>query len=102
MCWFRLYINGIDWKGNDVSYQEIGGQITMTCSGDEYSLLLMALGMAAGSAHKINHDMGYRILDLANTLNSGNPHWRPYLVTGADLKIDVRAFIESVAKQGGW
>jgi hypothetical protein len=48
---------------------------------DTHSLLLLALGYAAGAAMKHGqNDLYRRFLQLANDINRGNPNYVPYEV----------------------
>ncbi len=58
-------------------------------SSDNFDRLLFALGYAGGCAVKDGDLAKFRsLLQLANAINEGNPHWRPYnvdLEVAADL-----------------
>lgn len=50
-------------------------------NGDDHDLLLIALGMATGTAMRDgNSALANHLLRLANTINADNPHWTPYAV----------------------
>lgn len=53
---------------------------TFTLSGEEFDLLLTALGLGAGTAVKSNPVLYRAIIRLENRVNEGNPHWTPYEV----------------------
>lgn len=63
-----------------------GGRVVIDISGDEYTLLLLALGVATGKASMPDRarDLPGALMDhflrLANSINEGNPNWTPYLV----------------------
>ena len=59
-------------------YAEVGDTVVLTMSRDDYNLLLLALGMAAGREN--DRDRFTAALALANRLNDGNPSWKPYKV----------------------
>lgn len=53
-----------------------------TLEDDDFTLLLIVLGMASGAAYdKTNKAMFHSIIELANTINKDNPDWTPYNIT---------------------
>ncbi|MGH9665554.1 MAG: hypothetical protein ACRD9L_14105 [Bryobacteraceae bacterium] len=54
-------------------------KLTIELSRDEFELLLLALGIAAGSA-AASPALFKDLLRLANAVNRNNPAWRPYEV----------------------
>ena len=62
-----------------MSYREEDGQVILTMSKHEYSILLMTLGIGA-VALEPEHPMLSRVFNLLNTLNEGNPNYTPYQV----------------------
>lgn len=57
------------------------GNIVLTMTRDEYSLLLLQLGYALGALSKENslpRELMNQALKLVNSLNEGNPNWKPY------------------------
>jgi len=63
-----------------VSYSEKDGQVTLTMSREDFSNLLMILGIAAGSLGP-ESPMLARVFNLVNRLNQGNPNYTPYQVS---------------------
>ncbi len=57
--------------------EEERDKVTIELSGGEFSLLIFALGIAAGSAQGLR----MHLIDLANTVNKNNPRWIPYEVS---------------------
>jgi hypothetical protein len=54
-------------------------EYTFTLTRDQYDQLLIALGMAAGTAHSQNNKhLFMSLLRLANEINKNNPNWQPY------------------------
>jgi len=55
--------------------------MTFELSREDYQTLLLALGMAAGTASREGDDRLFRAFTrLANTVNKDNPDWTPYEV----------------------
>jgi hypothetical protein len=51
-------------------------EYTFTLTRDQYDQLLIALGMAAGTAHgQGNRKLFIGLLRLANEINKNNPNW---------------------------
>jgi hypothetical protein len=65
-------------------YSRQNDDVTLVMPVDEFELLLMALGYAAGAAHR-DHDqhLFWRWIKLANSINRGNPQYRPYEIDDA-------------------
>ncbi len=62
-----------------MGFKQEGQTITLTCTRDDYDLLLIGLGIANGSAmHAGNRALSRTFFGLINRLNEGNPHFRPY------------------------
>lgn len=58
------------------------GNVVITLNRQDYDSLLLCLGYAIGGATKDNAlDIANVFLRLANTVNQGNPDWRPYATT---------------------
>ncbi len=57
-----------------LGYSREGDTVVLRMHLEDYNRLLMTLGFAAG-AGGLNM---FNVLDLANRLNRGNPHWTPY------------------------
>jgi hypothetical protein len=55
--------------------------VQITLSADQFTSLLLAIGVATGSAcMKDNQAMAEGFIELANAVNDGNPSWNPYIV----------------------
>ncbi len=67
-------------------YTEDNGNVVITISHGDYTLLLLALGYALGAAMKTNDlpSFAQSFLRLSNTINDGNPDWEPYFVPDPD------------------
>ena len=53
----------------------------ISLSREDFESLLLALGMATGLCFREGQErMAYRIVQLTNTINAGNPGYRPYNV----------------------
>jgi hypothetical protein len=65
-----------------MGYSREGDVVTVRMTADQYSSVIMALGIAAGQASKDSDDRGpfHFWLRLANAISDGNPEWRPYAV----------------------
>jgi hypothetical protein len=62
------------------------GNVVLRMTAEDYYMLLMALGMATGSAAKNGQDTKPWI-ELVNKLNEGNPDFVPYTMEeGKDVK----------------
>jgi hypothetical protein len=55
------------------------GKVSIEITDAEFTMLLLALGFAAGST-KDDWDLKIRILSLLNSVTEGNPDFRPYAV----------------------
>jgi hypothetical protein len=65
-------------RENDRIYIELSAQ--------QFEVLLLGLGMAAGCAAKDNPGLFRSLLRLANAVNEGNPEWMAYRAEdGGDL-----------------
>ncbi len=62
-----------------LGYSSDGDLVTLTMVADDYSSLLLALGMAA-VAIRDGDKLNWVFIALANRLNVGNPNWTPYAV----------------------
>lgn len=60
---------------NDLGYSQEHGVVVLRLTPEDYSLLLVALGMATGS---LVPEQMRTMLDLVNRINAGNPNFRPY------------------------
>ena len=55
------------------------GTVIITLTHADYDKLLLCLGYASGSAMKEQeYTIADSFLELANSVNQGNPQWRPY------------------------
>lgn len=65
-----------------MSYSESSdGQVTLTMSREDYDRLLICIGASVGLALQGKGQLGKKIvIELANRLNQGNPHYFPYQV----------------------
>ncbi len=64
-----------------MAFRREGDDIYLKLTADQYDMVLVALGMAAGLAARENHPKGYRCwLRVADEINEGNPQWQPYNV----------------------
>lgn len=62
-----------------MSYREENGQIVLTMSREDYDVVLLRLGMAAGLAmSRYGAEHLNRHLATLNRLNEGNPNYTPY------------------------
>ncbi len=52
--------------------------MTFELGQDDFDTLLLALGVASGSASRQNITLARRFLRLANTINKNNPNWISY------------------------
>lgn len=52
-------------------------RVHIALSEDDFGLLMLALGIAAGSS-KDNPALCKSVIKLANTINKDNPNWTPY------------------------
>lgn len=61
------------------------GRIHLDISLDDYQLLMLTVGIAAGAVMRRGSDDEWagRIFGLADHLNDGNPDYTPYSVQGA-------------------
>jgi hypothetical protein len=55
-----------------MSMQREAGRVRIDISEDEYELLMWALGVAT-----FNDGPDWRLVELANAINEGNPKWTP-------------------------
>ena len=62
-----------------MSYSEKGGQVVLTISREDWTNLLMTLGIAAGSLDA-ESPMLAKVFHLVDRLTQGNPNYRPYRV----------------------
>lgn len=54
-------------------------EFVVRLSSDEHHLLVIALGLATGTAMRGNNRaLAYRLVELANAVNRDNPRWTPY------------------------
>jgi hypothetical protein len=59
-------------------------EYTFTLTREQYDALLIALGMAAATAHSNHYEQLFvRLLRLANEINKNNPNWQPYELPAA-------------------
>jgi hypothetical protein len=57
------------------------GDVQITISAASFQTLLLALGYASGSAwQKQDRELFSSFLQLANTINVGNPEYKPYAI----------------------
>lgn len=62
-----------------MSYREQGENVVLTISKNQYLMLMMALGIAAGTVCKQDErDLFRTLVKLTNSLNIGNPNYKPY------------------------
>ena len=59
-----------------MTYSENGHTVTLEMTRGEYENLLLAMGIAAGSAS--DKKAFWRWIEFANRLNAGNPNFMPY------------------------
>jgi hypothetical protein len=59
-----------------MSWKREGARIVIEIDGDTFDALMMCLGLAAAHPEFCNI-----ALCVANTVNEGNPHYRPYAIT---------------------
>lgn len=65
--------------------------VCIEMSEDDFSLLLLTIGFAAGAQHQRNDKRSFnRSLKLANTINEGNPNWKPYEIEAEVTNGNVR------------
>lgn len=62
-----------------MKYSEHDDTVTLEMSRAEHDQLLIMLGMAAGTAANLGHDMG-PFLKFVNDLEEGNPRYTPYKI----------------------
>jgi hypothetical protein len=63
----------------DTGYSVRDGLVCVTMTADDWSLLLVSLGMAAGRALRAGDNETLKeVLGLVNRLNQGNPSFKPY------------------------
>lgn len=56
-----------------------GGEVRIQLSGEDYNRLLFTLGYATGAAFKEkNKQAAEMMIELTNSINIGNPAYRPY------------------------
>ena len=66
-----------------MSMRRENGRVLIDIDEGEYLQLMMALGNATGSAIKQNElDLTHALFRLANSINEGNPNFRPYVIGG--------------------
>jgi hypothetical protein len=64
-----------------VSWKREGANVVLTLTQDQYEMLTLALGIAAGRASRDGDTSAFNCwLILANAVNEGNPGWTPYEV----------------------
>lgn len=62
-----------------MQYTKEGKTVRLEMSADEYALMLLMTGYAAGAAMAQGEpNMFWRWIDLANRMNTGNPEFLPY------------------------
>jgi hypothetical protein len=62
-------------------YREENNQVVLTMSREDWGMLLIILGYAAGCAAAEGHSDGFLdMVGVTNRLNEGNPNYRPYQV----------------------
>jgi hypothetical protein len=62
-----------------MTYEQQGDRVRLEMTREEFSRLILGLGIAAGMAHRDeNLSQFYSWLAFANDLNSTNPNWIPY------------------------
>lgn len=63
-----------------MSWSKSGDEITIKLTQDEYGTLLLALGASVGAMHGKDDKLFNAFLKLTNSINEGNPQYRPYEV----------------------
>jgi hypothetical protein len=60
-------------------YIKIDDYVTLTMTPDEFTDLVLALGLATGAAGKLGDvALFWKFIGLANRINQGNPLFRPF------------------------
>ncbi len=68
-----------------LGFSRDGDTITLRMTRDDFGLVMMALGIHAGSAEDADTSgpLFWSRIALANRLNVGNPDWTPYAIPEA-------------------
>lgn len=61
-------------------HTETNSTVRITLTRDEFDLLLLSLGIAAGMASEDNPKLFRSIFRLVNAINDGNPNFTPYQI----------------------
>lgn len=72
-----------------MSYSEENGQVVLRIDPGVWGKLLLTLGISTGyAARDRNQERVNSVLQLINTLEDGNPDYKPYSVVGPEWSID--------------
>lgn len=64
-----------------MSYSEENGKVVLTMSREDYDNLLICIGASVGLALQDRGQFGKNVvIEWANRLNEGNPHYVPYVL----------------------
>jgi hypothetical protein len=63
-----------------MSYQEENGNVVLRMSKEDWHLTMYALDKAIGCVPNPARHLAYKLIDLRNRLNQGNPNYTPYQV----------------------
>ena len=66
-----------------MTYHSNGLRVMLEMSQEEWTNLLIMLGMATGMAFNKSNQEGYRWVKLVNAMNETNPQFRPYEIPEA-------------------
>lgn len=68
----------MSWKREG---DEVGDEVTLTMSADDWDRLLLVLGVAAAAARRGFSPLSFACtIALVNRLNEGNPNFPPYAI----------------------